>query len=335
MIRVLALAFFIALSEAAPKKKLSSRFELQKSKVESLRQKVMEIESSLAKRNQQYIEGVKQSQVLSATIQSVGEQLADLENKLALESRKISMLLKNYMMRSLDHKASLSSSDLYLERLMTRGLLEKRKRYKKLQQEVLALQSEARVLQERARDYRENEEALRSLIANLESEKGAVAREFVDSKTVFRQIEGRLAKSQAAQLITKESGEAETALLKMKSPLQSFFSLEKDKDRKGVVYQFDQRSPFYSSYQGSVQYLGRLANYGNLIIINHGNNIRSVLLGDIDPKVKKGQWVTRGELIGHTRPQGKLYFEVRVKNRARNTLSWIDHHSLKTKQVKI
>ena len=100
-----------------------------------------------------------------------------------------------------------------------------------------------------------------------------------------------------------------------------------------MVYQFHQSAPFYSGDGGEIQYLGRLANYGNLIIINHGHNIRSVLLGDIDPQVQKGQRVKRGEVIGQTKSQGKLYFEVRVKNSARNTLTWIDQKSLKMQQI--
>ena len=125
--------------------------------------------------------------------------------------------------------------------------------------------------------------------------------------------------------------------LKMQSPLSSFLSFKKDKKRKGVVYRFKEETPFYSGHHGHIQYLGPLANYGNLIIINHGHNIRSVLLGDIDPKVKKGQRVTQGEIIGHTKASeerhGQLYFEVRVKNLAHNTLNWIDRRSLQAAKI--
>jgi len=69
-------------------------------------------------------------------------------------------------------------------------------------------------------------------------------------------------------------------------------------------------------------------------MIEHGNQTRSIFLGQLKSKVKKGQSVAAGEILGYTlanrksRELGKLYFEVRKKNIAQNTSLLMDDNFL-------
>ena len=226
MIKFFALALLFSQTAYAVKKEWSTRLQQQKVKVGTLRGQVLTLESSLSERNQQYIEGVRQSQKVGAVLGKVNKELAEIQDSMAIESRKMSVILRHAMVQSLDPQEALSSRDLYLKQLMTQGLLEKKQRYKTLQQDLISLQSEARLLQERLRDYQENEETLRSLIANLESEKGQITRKFVDGQRALRELASHLAQNQAVELLRGEGDEEEGAPVKMESPLQLFSALK-------------------------------------------------------------------------------------------------------------
>ena len=305
----------------------------QTGKVSELRKQVIEIEESLSLQNKEYIKGVKRSENLQGSLGDVNNQLEIIQNKIATERNKITTILKNYVLSSIDDSSS--SDDLYMDRVMIKGFLTKKKLYQKLKQDFFSLKSQADILKKRIDEYQENSKTILALISDLEESKRQTTKNFIDNRSILRKLKNDLGKGMALKMI-KAQGKEKSGL-KMRSPLYSFTSLKKDKDRKGVVYQFNSQTPFYASSQGRIQYLGRLANYGNLIIINHGHDIRSVLLGDIHPKVKKGQQVARGEIIGYTRVdeknKGNLYFEVRVKNLARNTMSWIEQNSIGMRKI--
>ena len=313
--------------------KLQLHLKQQKEKVSNLRKQVIEIEESLSLENKKYIKGVKGSEELQRGLTDVNNQLEIIAKKMVIERNKIKTILKSYVLRSIDDRAS--SDDLYMDQVMLKGFLTKKKLYKKLKQDFFSLKSQANILKKRIDEYQENEKAILSLILDLEESKHQMTKNFIDNRSTLLKLKNDLAKGKSLKMMDAQG--KEKSGLKMRSPLYSFRSLRKDKDRRGVVYEFSSQTPFYAGAQGQIQYLGRLANYGNLVIINHGYDIRSVLLGDIYPKVKKGQKVARGEIIGYTRVnasnRGELYFEVRVKNVAHNTLSWLERSSMGIRKI--
>ena len=313
--------------------KLQFHLKQQEKKVSNLRKQVIEIEESLSSENKKYIKGVEKSEEFQRGLTDVNNQLEIIGKKMARERNKIRTILKSYVLRSIDERAS--GDDLYMDKVMVKGFSTKKKLYKKLKQDFFSLKLQADILKKRIDEYQENEKTILALILDLEESKHQTTKNFLDNRSTLLKLKDDLAKGKALKMMDAQG--KEKSGLKMRSPLYSFSSLKKDKDRKGVVYEFSSQTPFYASAQGRIQYLGRLANYGNLIIINHGYDIRSVLLGDIHPKVKKGQKVARGEIIGYTRVnvenRGKLYFEVRVKNLPHNTLSWIERSSMGIRKI--
>jgi murein DD-endopeptidase MepM/ murein hydrolase activator NlpD len=70
-------------------------------------------------------------------------------------------------------------------------------------------------------------------------------------------------------------------------------------------------------------------------MIDHGKDVRSVILGQFDYLVKNGDVVKDSQLIGYTKARnatglgdGKIYFEVRKNNLAQNTYLLLDKKSL-------
>lgn len=77
-------------------------------------------------------------------------------------------------------------------------------------------------------------------------------------------------------------------------------------------------------YDGKIVYMGRLGGYGQLLILDHGNQYYS-LLGHLGESLKReGDMVTAGEVVGRAELDGTpLYFEIRQRHVAVNPLPWL------------
>ncbi|MBD9525484.1 M23 family metallopeptidase [Paracoccus sp. PAR01] len=87
-------------------------------------------------------------------------------------------------------------------------------------------------------------------------------------------------------------------------------------------------TPIYATADGVVIHAGRMGAYGNLIKIQHEMGVETRFGHLSKIKVKVGQKVSRGALIGAMGNTGRstgphLHYEVRVKGRAMNPMSFI------------
>ncbi len=110
---------------------------------------------------------------------------------------------------------------------------------------------------------------------------------------------------------------------------------EVEHQSKGVTFTFLGKNEVRATKSGKIVYVGALANYGNVVMIDHGKDLRSVILGQFDYVVKNGDLVRDSELLGYTKSRaangmggGKIYFEVRKHNLAQNTYLLLDKKSL-------
>ena len=130
----------------------------------------------------------------------------------------------------------------------------------------------------------------------------------------------------ASSTPSKESGD-------FISPIATFLGMEYQK--KGVTFNFKGKNKVRATKDAKVVYTGALANYGNVLMIDHGNDTRSVILGQFEYTVKKGDAVKASEIVGMTMDKvhgtlsdGKLYFEVRKNNLAQNTYLLLDKNAM-------
>ena len=178
--------------------------------------------------------------------------------------------------------------------------------------------------------HESKEQMLLQTIANLEESKRLQAQSYMESK---KRYQGFLSSWQNIKVkrTNKKSGNS------LREKLGTFFPpLEKhtrlDFRKKGVTFLFDERQPVKAGRGGKVIHKGSLSTYGNVIMIDHGNETISVCLGDFLPKVEKGMSVKAGDVLGYTKKtrgkQGKLYFEVREKDKAQPTIHLLDDKAL-------
>ncbi len=93
-------------------------------------------------------------------------------------------------------------------------------------------------------------------------------------------------------------------------------------------------------YDGRVVYVGILRGYGNLIIVDHGNQYYSLVSRASALFKKEGDFVQRGEVIGTMSEQEGLlseglHFEIRHGTEPENPLHWINNEKLKVKAARI
>lgn len=85
----------------------------------------------------------------------------------------------------------------------------------------------------------------------------------------------------------------------------------------GINIAADERTPIRAAADGSVSYAGNeLRNYGNLVLIKHENGYVTAYAHADEFVVGKGQWVSKGQVIGYVGMTGdvrspQLHFELR------------------------
>lgn len=98
--------------------------------------------------------------------------------------------------------------------------------------------------------------------------------------------------------------------------------------RNGVDIEAGEGSEVAAVYAGHVVYTGWFKGYGNLIILDHGNEYYTLYAHVADIVVKEGEDVRQGQRIGTVGETGslagpRLYFEVRFQGRPLDPTEWL------------
>ncbi len=98
--------------------------------------------------------------------------------------------------------------------------------------------------------------------------------------------------------------------------------------RNGVDIAAPEGTGITAVYGGHVVYTGWFKGYGNLIILDHGNDFYTLYAHIAEIGVKEGEDVRQGQKIGTVGETGslagaRLYFEVRYQGRALDPADWL------------
>ena len=108
----------------------------------------------------------------------------------------------------------------------------------------------------------------------------------------------------------------------------SGFGMRWGRMHKGTDFAARYGTPIHSTADGVVVHAGWLSGYGRLVKIKHEHGIETRYAHLAKIRVKEGQRVSRGELIGDMGNSGRstgthLHYEVRVNGRAVNPMTFI------------
>jgi murein DD-endopeptidase MepM/ murein hydrolase activator NlpD len=99
--------------------------------------------------------------------------------------------------------------------------------------------------------------------------------------------------------------------------------------RNGIDIEAGEGSEILAVYAGQVVYTGWFKGYGNLIILDHGNEYYTLYAHAAEIRVKEGDQVRQGQMIGTVGDTGslagsRLYFEVRSQGRPQDPAGWLE-----------
>ena len=100
--------------------------------------------------------------------------------------------------------------------------------------------------------------------------------------------------------------------------------------RGGIDIEAGEGTGVAAVYAGHVVYTGWFKGYGNLIILDHGNDYYTLYAHVSETAVKEGDDVRQGQRIGSVGDTGslsgaRLYFEVRYQGKPQDPEQWLRH----------
>ena len=98
--------------------------------------------------------------------------------------------------------------------------------------------------------------------------------------------------------------------------------------RRGIDIEAGEGAGIVAVAAGHVVYTGWFKGYGNLIILDHGNDFYTLYAHAAEIRVKEGDDVRQGQTIGAVGDTGslagpRLYFEVRYQGRPQDPAEWL------------
>ena len=98
--------------------------------------------------------------------------------------------------------------------------------------------------------------------------------------------------------------------------------------QSGIDIRVERGEPVHSVFKGEVMFAQWLKGYGNLVIINHGDNYYTLYAHVEEVFKKKGETVGTGEVIATAGDTGSikgtcLHFEVRHHGKPVNPMKWL------------
>lgn len=323
---ILTSLFISSLLAATKVVKLKDSLNKHSSKIVKIGAQIKTLEKSLSHKNSEYLESLNRLKKFQHKIESLMSDLKLRQSEIASERRRLKQLAQTYILEKNDMD---DDSSLLSKVVLEDEISAKMQTLNKLQaqnDDLVAIISEYST---KLKGVQENEETLYNLILTLENQKKEASQKYISNLEIKNQIEEKLeneiAMKKAKKVKLKDVSNNIDIDFNIILPIKKFTDYKGSKE--GVTFKYESTEPLIACADGQVEYSGELASYGKVIILKHGKDIRSVILGEIKSKVQKGQPVRQGQIIGYTiaSPGTKksLYYEIRKKNKVQNTIAWL------------
>jgi murein DD-endopeptidase MepM/ murein hydrolase activator NlpD len=117
-------------------------------------------------------------------------------------------------------------------------------------------------------------------------------------------------------------------ILPTQGKISSHFGMRAGRPHKGIDIVAPVGTPIYAVDKGTVFFSGYQQGYGNVIMIEHENDIITVYAHNEANLIREGDSVIQGQPIARVGKTGRttaahLHFEVRIKGKAQNPLNFL------------
>lgn len=313
----------------------------QQSTLSNLRAQLSKFEMNLGENNKKIIEILGQRKQLEITIFETGQRLERTKSDLEENLDKTKNSLRAIVLGSLDDVET--STDLLSKKILTNILQKKIEKIKVELKLNKQLTTDLAELRKQYDDYIRTENDLRLVLDDLEQKKKEIATKYIEEEKNKDSLQVKYDQLRTTVYLSKQKKQHEKSAQKsaddmgdeeisFSAPVEGHLGVEHN--NKGITFKFKGQLPVKSAQAGKVSYTGSLSNYGNVVIVDHGNQTRSIYLGQFLPKVKNNAMIEKGQLLGYTQAgystgqRGSVYFEVRKKNKAQNTVLLMDKEFL-------
>lgn len=330
--RLSSLALLIAFSASAAVKKPGDDLARARSEVMELGARLSSLEKEIGSKNNLYISSVEQIRQFEADIKLYREKLADIHAEVRDTKTANKRILQSYLMESENEGTEAWQRRAHLELLK-----QAQNKLKAKEDELISFENKVTEFDTKLVSLKQNEEELSSVIKELEARKKLAMEQYLAKVQSKKVAESKVQKVQLKQKIAEVKKTFSQAPVVEKRP-DRFFKKPVDDfttytaSAKGVTFRYQAIQPVKAVGEGKVVFAGDLASYGQVVLIDHGSDLRTVLLGKMDVKVKKNDTVRDGDVLAYTQNDSKeeqnLYFEVRKKNTAQNTILWLEQNGV-------
>lgn len=310
---------------------LKLNYNKHKTELSNITKQIFALEKSLSRGNKRYLRTLKKRKKTEQFIFTLENNLKNEKRLVQKREISTSRKLKQVLVQALNKE--MTPAQILGHRYVSKLLKKELQELNKIKTNNLLLDKKLIKTKFEYRELRTIESDLLSLMQEMEDTKKQNSVRYVKLNKKSNELKIKL-KLKKHKRSSKKLKKVAKALMKERfsRPLKEVIDIEYGK--KGVTFKFNSKQNVLNSRAGKVIHTGSLSTYGNVVMVDHGNNIKSIFLGQFLPIVKKGQSLTRGAVIGNTfdikKNEGKLYFEVRKKNKPQNTALLL-HKKITTK----
>jgi len=296
-----------------------SNYQNQLNKMEA---ELNQIDKELSQYNLSFLEDQGKLKEVESTLHDKKENLSKTAEEISKKYTLAKKAYLNYLMEATD---SDNENQIFRKKIYSEVLKVKLNSLSEAQKKSQAIMAAINNSEKKIENYRKDEDSIYQYIISLENKKKTIGENYIDTMEKRNSLQTQLDKLLARQKAYRSAKKAELKSGSFGLPLNGFQNIKKGKN--GLTLNYQGTQPVMAPAAGRVVYVGELASYGQVIMIDHGKDIKSVLLGDIQITTKKGDAVKLNQILGYTISDEEItksvYFEIRKKNKAQDTAKWI------------
>ena len=286
------------------------------------------LEKEIGAKNNLYLSSIEQIKQFEADIKLYKDHLNEIQKQVKVSQEENTKILKSYLLESESESTELWQRKVHLELLKQAQI-----KLKDRETQLANFETKVNEFDQKLSSLKQDEEELAKVIDELESRKKIAMEKYLEQvekkKKVEKIVSTQKVKTRLAE-VKKTFSQAPVIQKRpdrvFPNPLDDFMTYTASP--KGVTFKYSSVQPVKAVGSGKVVFAGDLSNYGQVVLIDHGNDLRTVLLGKMNVRVKKNDIVKNGDILAYTQNNSKeaqnLYFEVRKKNTAQNTILWLE-----------
>jgi septal ring factor EnvC (AmiA/AmiB activator) len=326
------LSLFISINAVAAIKKPGDELARYRTEVMEMGARLSTLEKEIGNKNNLYLSSLEQIKLFESDVKLYRDELKVKQAEVKEAQIENKRILQNYLLESVNDTTEPWQRKVHLELLK-----QAQNKLKSKETELIGFETKVSEFESKLTVLHTNEEELGQVIKELETRKKTAMETYLAKVETKKKIESKFQTQKLEKRIAVVKKELSNAPIVVSRPDRYFHRPVEDflsftASPKGVTFKYQAAQPVKAVGEGKIVFAGDLASYGQVVLIDHGQDLRTVLLGKMNIRVKKNDTVRDGDILAYTLNDSKeaqnLYFEVRKKNTAQNTILWLDQNGV-------